>query len=228
MSAVNLFSDRIGRQHPERVLDAFQQTALVFLDGEDIVGLLDDDLLGYRALTTHRVDGHHRAAQRQRVQQLRYGRDLFGLFIDLVLPEHQPVALGPGRDYVDDGLGPRLARAAQHLAVDGHHLPVVSLTMDETQATKRIERSEHPVESSVRRNACGKAQKRLKPLQFGLAIVGDVISTLGPAQNRGDGYEKNLFQQMLPVPLHPGIAQLSKILPGIFHSPSQREPHPCL
>jgi hypothetical protein len=42
----------------ERVLDPVQQTALVLLDCEDLVGILRDDLLGDAALIPHRINGY--------------------------------------------------------------------------------------------------------------------------------------------------------------------------
>jgi len=44
MSAVDLFVDRVGLQHPKRVLDTVQQTDLVLFYGQHIVGLFCDDL----------------------------------------------------------------------------------------------------------------------------------------------------------------------------------------
>jgi hypothetical protein len=41
----------------------------------------------------------------------------------------------------------------------------------------------------------------------------------GSAQYRRYGDQKNLFQQVFPVPFHARIAQRGKILQGIFHIP---------
>src|SRR5664280_2470868 len=57
-----------------------------------------------------------------------------------------------------------------------------------------VQRREYPVEGIVRRDAAGQRQKRLQPLPLGLTILRYVVPTLGPAQYRGDGNQKNLFQ----------------------------------
>jgi hypothetical protein len=59
----------------------------------------------------------------------------------------------------------------------------------------RVQRRKDPVEGVVRRNAAGQLQKRLEPLLLLVQVViGNVISTLGTAQNGGNGDEQNLFQ----------------------------------
>src|SRR5664279_665848 len=66
--------------------------------------------------------------------------------------------------------------------------PAVSLAIDETQATK-------PFSIAAGSSA---ANTRLKVscdgIPLGLTILRYVVATLGPAQYRGDGNQKNLFQ----------------------------------
>ena len=81
MSAVDFFFHGIGGEHLKRVLDFFQQVALVLFDRQDIVGLFVDDLPGDGPLPAHRIDRHDGPAQLQCVQQLGDGRDLVGSII---------------------------------------------------------------------------------------------------------------------------------------------------
>jgi len=62
-------------------------------------------------------------------------------------------------------------------------------------------------------------QKHLQPLLLGLAIVGQIIPTLGSAQHRRNGDKKNPFNQMFPVSFDARIAQFSKILQRIVQCP---------
>jgi hypothetical protein len=117
------------------------------------------------------------------------------------------------------------SRPAQRLPVDRHHLPRRQLG-DRTHPGHEalfqlfwIQSREYPVEGVVRRDARGQTQERPQPFLLGLAIVGDVVPALRAAQYRRNRDQKNLFQQMLPVPLHTWITQLSEILQGIFHIP---------
>jgi hypothetical protein len=96
VAAVDFFRHRSRFQQQKRISDLLGQQALVLFDRQHIVGLLLDNERGDFALTAHRIDGHHGAGQFKRMQQLWNGRDLVGFFLGLALPEHQPVALGPG------------------------------------------------------------------------------------------------------------------------------------
>src|SRR5664279_796716 len=78
--------------------------------------------------------------------------------------------------------------------------PAVSLAIEDTQAAKpfskllRVERREDPVEGVVRRNAARQLQKAVQPLALAASVVFDLVPPIGPAQNRRDGDQKNLFQ----------------------------------
>lgn len=122
VSAVDLFLSSIGSQRLERVLDLGQQVALVLLGRQDIVGLFSNELLGDRPLASHRIDGHHGSAQLQLRQKLGNGRNLVGLVVDFALRQHPVVGADPGRNHMHQRCFACLTRAAQRLAVDGHHL----------------------------------------------------------------------------------------------------------
>ncbi len=96
--------------------------ALVFLHRQNVVGVSCHDLLRDRPLAAHGVDGHHSPAQFQRGEQLGNGGDLVGFVVHLALRQHQVVGAGPGRNHMHQRLLACFARAAQGLAVDGHHL----------------------------------------------------------------------------------------------------------
>ncbi len=56
--------------------DIVAQRALIALEGEDMVGLLVDDLLRDRTLAAHGVDGHDRPLDRQHLQKVGDRDDL--------------------------------------------------------------------------------------------------------------------------------------------------------
>src|ERR1017187_4532402 len=58
----------------------------------------------------------------------------------------------------------------------------------------RVERREDPVEGVVRGNAARQLQKAAQPLALAASVVFDLVPPIGPAQNRRDGDQKNLFQ----------------------------------
>jgi len=64
-----------------------------------------------------------------------------------------------------------------------------------------------------------KRQKTLEPLDLGVAVVFDLVPSVGTAQNRRDADQKYLFQKMFPRPLNPRITQLSKVFQGTVHLP---------
>jgi hypothetical protein len=145
--------------------------------------------------------------------------------LGLALPEHQSVALGPGRNHMHKPFLACLACAAQSLAVDGDNLARRQLGNRRNPGHETlfhllgVERGKDPIESIVRRNAGRQGKKRLQPLALLLAVLSDVVPALGTAQHRGNGDQQDLFQQMFPVPLHARIPQLGKILQGIVHLP---------
>src|SRR5271157_1012202 len=103
--------------------------------------------------------------------------------------------------------------------------PAVNLAIDDTQAHEallqllRIQRREHPTERVVRGNPARKRQKTLEPLDLGVRVILDLVPSVGPTQDRRDGDQKYLFQQILPRPLYSRIAQLSKVFQGTVHPP---------
>jgi hypothetical protein len=77
----------------EIVLDIGFQRRLVAFEGEQIIGLVGDDLVGDLDLTAHGVDGHQRARELvglgQVIEQDRDGGDLVGLFRNAQLRQGQ-------------------------------------------------------------------------------------------------------------------------------------------
>src|ERR1035437_3887427 len=60
----------------------------------------------------------------------------------------------------------------------------------------------HPVEGVMGGNPAWQAKKTAQPFALCFAVVLDLVPTVGPAQYSRNGDQKNLFQQMLPRPLH--------------------------
>src|SRR6266852_1659688 len=63
MAAIDLLRYRIDGKHSKRILDLFQQVALILFDRQNIIRLLADDLLCDAPLAADGVDGHYRSAQ---------------------------------------------------------------------------------------------------------------------------------------------------------------------
>ncbi len=92
--------------------------------------------------------------------------------------------------------------------------------LKETGPIRQVKvRGMHKVDWVFVFSCAAKRQERFQPHQLVLAVLGDVVPTLGTAQNRRYRDQKNLFQQMFPVPLHARIAQLGKMLQGVVHLP---------
>jgi len=89
----------------------------------------------------------------------------------------------------------------------------------------RVHRLKDTVEGTVRRDAARKRQKCFQSLQLVRAILSDLVATLGSAQYRHNSDQKNLFQQMFPVPLYPRVLHPRKLIRGTIHIPfSQHHP----
>ena len=117
--------------------DILAQRALVALQGEDVIGLLVEDLLGDVALAAHRVDGDDGALDRHHVEQLRDGDDLVGFLRHLDLPEHEALARREGGDHVDGRLAalfwPERREVLPSMAITPAGAPI----SEATQATKQ-------------------------------------------------------------------------------------------
>jgi hypothetical protein len=74
---------------------------LIALEGQDVVGLLLQDLLGDIALTAHGVDRYDGAFDLQHLKQARDGHDLIGFLSRFDLAQHKTLAGGEGRNHVD-------------------------------------------------------------------------------------------------------------------------------
>lgn len=102
----------------------FLEVGLVALDGQDVVGLLRDNLLGDSRLTAHRINGDDAAADIQQTQQLRNGRNLIGLVGHGPLAQHQMVFSRPGADQMDCLFPlPSVVGTAGALAAHSKNLP---------------------------------------------------------------------------------------------------------
>src|SRR5205807_1870098 len=125
---------------------------VVAIDGKALCGTRET---GNLTLAAHGIDGHHGSGQFQCVQQLRNGRNLVGFFIDLALRQHQAIALGPGRNHVDQSLLSGLTCATQGLPVDGHHFARRQPGNRRNPGYEalfhlfRVQRRKHPVEGVV-------------------------------------------------------------------------------
>jgi hypothetical protein len=90
----------LGREH----FDVLAQCALIAFEGEDVIGLLLDDLLGDVALAAHGIDGHDGALDLQHIEKRRNGDDLVRFVLDLDLAEHQTLARRECGHHMDRGL----------------------------------------------------------------------------------------------------------------------------
>src|SRR4051812_19383195 len=106
----------------DKQLNVLAQRALIALQREHVIGFLVHDLLCDVALATHGIDGHDRTLDRQHVQQFGNSDDLVGLFRDLHLTQHEPLAGCEGRNHVDRRDAVLLsARPPRGLAINGNH-----------------------------------------------------------------------------------------------------------
>jgi len=103
--------------------DLVVQTGLVVLEREQVVTATIQDGLGNPGLRSHGIDGDECAGQCQALQKERNGRDLIGLGLTCLLPEHQALAAGPCRDQVQrPTVLAAVVSAPRGLAVDGDDL----------------------------------------------------------------------------------------------------------
>src|SRR4051794_20258478 len=106
----------------DKQLNVLAQRALIALQREHVIGFLVHELLCDVALAAHGIDGHDRTLDRQHVQQFGNSDDLVGLFRDLHLTQHEPLAGCEGRNHVDRRDAVLLsARPPRGLAINGNH-----------------------------------------------------------------------------------------------------------
>ena len=114
----------VGGRGAEIVLDIGFEGGLVAFEGEQVIGLVGDDLVGDLDLAAHGVDGDERAFELlglgELVEQLGDGGDLVGLFRNLKLRQGQPGVGGVGAERMQ-GFEPLalVVGAPRRLAVDG-------------------------------------------------------------------------------------------------------------
>jgi hypothetical protein len=86
--------DFFRRSGTEVVSDLGFEGRLVAFEGEQVIGLMFDDLVGDRDLAAHGVDGHQRALELtgfgQVVEELGNSRDFIGLLGHAELAQDQP------------------------------------------------------------------------------------------------------------------------------------------
>ena len=106
----------VGRRGAEIVVDIGFERGLVALQGEQVIGLVGDDLGGDLDLAAHGVDGHQGALELpglgELVEKIGDGGDLVGLLRDAGLRQRQPGRGGVGRLSVCRALSPLRGRGS--------------------------------------------------------------------------------------------------------------------
>ena len=152
-----------GLRLVEEQPDLVGQARLVVLQRQQVVGTLGADRRGDAALAAHGVDGDQGAGQLQPLQQQRYGDDFIAFDGGGLLPQHQSLAAGPGRDDMQR-VGVHAMGTARGLAVDRHDLGrAVGQAGDPGGEAGRegrgIECVEHVAQRVMRRHAAGERQE---------------------------------------------------------------------
>lgn len=185
----------------EPLLQGALQARLVALHGQQVVGLLLQDLRRDLALTAHRVKADEAALDQQRVEQFGDGPDLVALAIDLLLPQHETV-LGGIRAHQVDRPARSVARAAHRLAIDRKRAAAHRRDDPAHPASERfferarIEDAKHAVEGIVGRDAAVELQEALEPAHLVLGPDRHVFEAVHVAQRRVDGDRQDLLQVM--------------------------------
>ena len=148
----------------------------------------------------HGVDGDQCAGQLQAFQEQGYRTDFVGFRIRGLLPQHQPLARGPGRDDVQR-VPLAAPRPARGLAIDGDDVGfVLAQTLDPGREGLReqraVERVQHVVERVMRRNALREGQHPPQKPQLLAPPVADLDEILRPRQRRTQDQEHDLGQRI--------------------------------
>src|SRR5450432_362288 len=194
--------------------DVLAKTALIGFQGQDVIGLLVDDLLRDLALAPHSVDGDDRAVDGQQVKQLRNGDDFIGFFGYLDLTEHETLTRGEGRYHVDRRLafvfetGP-----ARRLAVDRDDALRYSGDRCDPGCEAALELSgvqhgQDVAEMIVRRRAVTERTEAAEQVQLLHAKDGYLGDGLRPGQYREQAEKKDLLQRIAHLSLLPGVAEM--------------------
>lgn len=131
---------------------------LVALERQHILRAMLVQLLGNGLLAADRIDGDDAALEVQQFEQLRDGRHLVALAIDLALTQQEPHVGGPGADHMQWPAGIAFAAAAYAFAVNRHRAVHLAghlgqpLLADQLQLLG-IEQTEYPGKGVMRGNA---------------------------------------------------------------------------
>ncbi len=195
-----------------------RECLVVFLQRQDIIGVLLDDGAGDVLLPTHGINGHEASPEVQERSELGNRRDLVGCVIDLQLTSDQPIGLGPRAHHGDGGLGGRTVQGAtQGFAVHRHDLPLTALTEglgpgEKTwRACVRIEACEPTAKRLVRRNAMGQVQQLSEPLGLRLALCCAIFPALRTTAHGTYRNDYHVQQAMASVGAS-GIGHVGKMI----------------
>ena len=163
----------------------------------------------------HRIDRDNRPFDRQHLQQLGDRYDLIGLFRDLDLAEHEPLASREGGNHMDGGFAAALAAGPAHgLTIDGDHSgrntgqrrdPSDKATLE----LFGIEHGEDIAQVTVVRRAILEWAEAAKKCEFLDAEQGDLGESLGPGQHAHQAQQQNLIQRVGHLPL---LARVGEVL----------------
>lgn len=144
-----LADERGGRSGAEIVLDIGFQRRLVALEGEQVIGIVGNDLVGNLHLAAHRIDGDQRpfrlAVFGEVIEEIGDGGDLVGFLGKAALRQDQPGGVGVGAQRVQCLETLTLVMGStRRLAVDGDQI-VPPGHSDATQLLKqRAKRPDRP------------------------------------------------------------------------------------
>src|SRR4051794_16333515 len=185
--------------------DVLVQRALIALEGQNVVGLLVQDLLRDAALASHGLDGHDGALDRQQVQQLGDGDDLIGLVRHLDLTQHEALTGRKGRHHVKRALALLAKGLARRLAIDGDHLGRGTRELADPAheaATERfgIERGENVAQLVVRGSSVHKWPEATQEFELLGPKARDLDEAFGPSQNREKTEQQDLIERVSHLP----------------------------
>ena len=212
----------LGRCAVEVGLDVGFQGGLVALEGEQVVGLVGDDLVGDLDLAAHGVDGDQGALELlglgELVEQLGNGGDLVGLLRHADLGQGQPGVGGVGAEHVQrlDPLS-AIVGAPRGLAVDGNEVVAVRPlgchpALEAAGEQGRIDAIDQAAQPALAGNAVMERGKAPQELEMVSAPCDDLVEIVA----RGDGptgdQQQNLVQRVGDPPGLAGVVEPGKVL----------------
>ena len=163
-----LADDLLRRSGTEVVSDLGFEGWLVAFEGEQVIGLMFDDLVGDRDLATHGVDGHQRALELtgfgQVVEELGNSRDFIGLLGHAQLAQDQPGVARVGTQRVQRFKSLALiVCAARGLAVNGNEImPVGPELLDPAFETLSEQNRVDAIDQALKPAHAGNAEMKLR------------------------------------------------------------------